>query len=114
MPEDMLWRNRRATSIADALDGSAARRQLFLEPFKPAVEMIDAVDHGLAFGGEARDHQRHRRSQIPRHPGGAARRVDAVDGRVLAVEMNPRSEPRQLLHMHEAIFEDRLGDARRA
>src|ERR1700674_2938976 len=44
-------------SIADPLDGCDARRQLLLEALKPAVEMVDAVDHGLAFGGKARDDQ---------------------------------------------------------
>src|SRR5882724_6745190 len=102
MSEGVLLRNPRCRSIADALDGSAARRQFFLEPFKPAVEMVDAVDHGLAFGGEPRDHGR------------AAQLIDALDGGGLAVEMNPRAEPRQFLHVHEAIFEDRFGDARRA
>src|SRR5882762_11918613 len=114
MSKDMLLRNSRSRSIADALDGSAARRQFFLEPFKPAVEMVDAVDHGLAFGREPRDHQRHRGAQIRRHDGRAAQLVDALDGGGLAIEMNLRAEPRQFLHVHEAIFEDRLGDARRA
>src|SRR6266700_6283844 len=89
-----LLRNPRSRSIADALDGSAARRQFFLEPFKPAVEMVDAVDHGLAFGGEPRDHQRHRGAQIRRHHERAAQLIDALDGGGRAVEMNPRAEPR--------------------
>src|ERR1700692_542633 len=61
-----LLPNRRR-SIADPLDRGAAGRQLFLEPLEAAVEMVDAVDHGLAFGGQPRDHERHRGAQIGRH-----------------------------------------------
>src|ERR1019366_780035 len=86
---------RAKSSIADALDGSAARRELFLEPLESAVEMIDAIDHGLAFGGKPRDHQRHRRAQVGRHDRRAAPFRDAFDGRGFTVEMNPRAEPRQ-------------------
>src|SRR5712672_3219446 len=97
-------------SIADALDGSAAGRQFLFEPLKAAVEMIDPVDHGLAFGGEPGNHQRHRRAQIGRHHRRAAQSGDAVDGRGFAVETYPRAEAGQFLHMHEAVFENRLGD----
>ncbi|OIQ70405.1 hypothetical protein GALL_479820 [mine drainage metagenome] len=53
----LRMRNTRSSLIADTLDGCAARGQLLLEPFEPAVEMVDAVDHGLAFGGKACDDQ---------------------------------------------------------
>src|SRR5258705_11457317 len=98
--------NTREISVADALDRRAASRQFLLQPLKAAVEMIDAVDHGLAFGGEPCDYQRHRGAQIGRHHGRAARCCGAVDGRGLAVERDFSAEPRQLLHMHEAIFEN--------
>src|SRR3984893_14564579 len=45
---------------ADALDGGAAGRQFVLEPLEAAVEMVDAIDHGLALGGKPRDHPRQR------------------------------------------------------
>ena len=89
-------------------------RELFLEPLETAVEMVDAVDHGLAFGGKAGDHQRHRGAQVGRHHRRAAQPGDAFDGGGFAVETYPRAEPRQFLHMHEAVFEDRLGDMRGA
>jgi hypothetical protein len=44
-------------SSADALDLAAAAGELVLQPLEAAVEMIDAVDHGLALGGERADHQ---------------------------------------------------------
>src|ERR1700722_6309540 len=99
---------------ADALDGGAAGRQFVLKPLETSVEMIDAVDHGLAFRGKPCDHQRHRCPQVGRHDRRAAQLGNALDGGGLAVETNPRAEPRQFLHMHEAIFENRLGDVRGA
>src|SRR4030081_1286946 len=99
--------------VADALDRGAAGRKLLLQPLKTAVEMIDAVDHGLAFGRKPGDDKRYRGTQIGRHYGGATQLRDTVDGRALAVEMDPRPEPRQFLHMHEAVFENRFGDVRR-
>src|SRR5437868_13671208 len=94
-------------SIADALDRRAARRQLLLQPLETTVEMIDAVDHGFALGGEAGNDQGYRGAQIGRHHRRATQFGDAIDGRGLAVERNPRPEARQFLHMHEAVFEDR-------
>src|ERR1700730_13535289 len=38
-----------------ALNCRAAAAELVFEPLKAAVEVIDAVDDGLAFGGERRD-----------------------------------------------------------
>src|ERR1700736_1865817 len=86
-----LLRNTRQNLSADALDDSAAGRKFVLEPLEAAVEMVDAVDHGLAFGGETRDHQRHRGAQVRRHHRRAAQFRDAVDRGGLAVEMNPRA-----------------------
>src|SRR5215472_15056281 len=48
------------TSPADARDVGAAGDELVLEALEPAVEVIDAVDHGLALGGERRDDERPR------------------------------------------------------
>jgi hypothetical protein len=83
-------------AIADALDSGAAGRELVLEPLEAAVEMVDAVDHGLALGGKRSDHQRHRGAQVGRHHGSALEAVDAFDGRGLPFEMNAGAEPRQL------------------
>ena len=98
---------------ADAFDGRAAAHEFFLEPLEAAIEMIDAVDHGLALGCERGNHQRNGRTKVGRHHRRALEAIDALDRGGLAVELNTRAEPRQLLHMHEAIFEDRLGDVRR-
>lgn len=43
--------------IANPLDGGTAGLQLILQPLKAAIEMIDAIDHGLSLGGKARNDQ---------------------------------------------------------
>ncbi len=40
--------------------------------------------------------------------------LDAFDGGALAIELDARAEPRQFLHMHEAVLEHRLDDVRGA
>src|SRR3954454_15403862 len=92
---------RSSNSVADALDRGAAGRQLFLEPLEAAVQVIDAVDHGLAFSGQSRNHQRYRSAQVRRHHVRAPQFRDPVNGGGFAVEMNTGAEPRQFLHVHE-------------
>src|SRR5215471_18667346 len=118
LPTRIALRSMRATAAtilpADTRDVGAAGDELVLEALEPAIEMVDAVDHGLALGGERRDHERHRGAQVGRHHGRAAQPGDAIDGRGLAVEMDLCAESHQLLHVHEAVLEDCLGDARGA
>src|SRR5262249_42484275 len=54
---------------ADALNDRAAVHEFFLEPLKAAIEMIDAVDHGLALGCKCGNHKRHGGTEIGRHHG---------------------------------------------
>src|SRR4051794_15390782 len=72
---------RRQSSPADALDLGAAGRELVLEPLEAAVEVIDAIDHGVAVGRERGDHQRYRGAQVGRHYGRALEPRNALDGR---------------------------------
>ena len=92
----------------------AAGVELVFQALEAAVEVIDAVDHGLAFRRQRGDHQRHRGAQVGRHHRRALELAAALDGGGLAVELDAGAEPRQLLHMHEAVLEDGLGDARGA
>ena len=78
----------RSLTPADALDRGAAGGELVLQPLEAAVEVIDAVDHGLALGGERGDDERHRGAQIGRHHRRALEPLDALDGRGLAVELD--------------------------
>ena len=52
-PNAVRWRK----LSRQPLDRGAAARELVLQPLKAAVEVIDAVDDGLALGGERRDDQ---------------------------------------------------------
>src|SRR5262245_6715768 len=52
---------------AEALDGGAAGRELVLQPLEAAVEVIDAIDHGLALGRERGDDEGDRGAQIGGH-----------------------------------------------
>src|SRR5882757_7943012 len=95
---------RRQSSSADALDLGTAGGELVLEPLEAAVEVIDAIDHGVAVGRERGNHQRHRGAQVGRHHGRALEPRNALDGRGLTVEMDARAEAGKLLHMHEAVL----------
>ena len=76
--------------------------------------MIDAVDRGLAFRRQAGDDQRDGGAQIRRHDRRALQLADALDDCRLARQRDVCAEPGKLLHMHEAVLEDGLGDARLA
>ena len=52
-------------------DIGAAGLQLFFQRFKAAVQMVDAVDHRVAFRHKAGNHQRNRGAQIRGHHIGA-------------------------------------------
>src|SRR5262249_30693440 len=106
-----IGRNR---SAADPLDRRAAGGELVLQPLEAAVEMVDPVDHGLAFGGESGNHQRDRGTQIGGHHRRALEPLDPGDGGTFAVELDARAEPGEFLHVHEAVLEDGLGDMRDA
>src|SRR5262249_61879904 len=93
---------------ADGRDGGAAGRELVLKPLEAAIEMIDAVDDGLALGRKRRNDERDRGTQIGGHDRRTLERAHALDGGALAVELDMRSEPHQLLHVHEAVLADGL------
>ena len=48
-----------AESPCDAGNLRAAGGELVLKAFEAAVEVVDAVDHGLAFGGQRGDDEGH-------------------------------------------------------
>src|SRR4029079_17312113 len=95
------------SQVAESFKDRANACEFFLKPLEAAIEVIDAVDHGLALGCKSGNHKRHGRTKVGRHHRRALEAVDALDRRGLAVELNARAQPRELLHMHEAVFEDR-------
>jgi hypothetical protein len=60
-------------------DLGAHAGELFFQPLEAAIEMIDAVDDGFAFGGEPRQHEADARAQIGRHHRRALEALDARD-----------------------------------
>src|SRR5439155_895221 len=99
---------------AQALDGGAAAGELVFQPFEAAIEVIDAVDHGLAFRGKRGDHERHGGPQVRRHHRRTFESLHALHTRAFPVEPDASAEPHQLLHVHETILENGLRDARGA
>src|SRR5690606_2665432 len=83
-------------------------RQLALDVLVAAVEVVDAVDGGFAIGDQAGKDQRGRCTQVGRHHRGAAEAGNAGHGGTVALDMDLRAQARQLLHVHEAVLEDRL------
>ena len=68
----------------------------------------------VALGDERGDDQPRRRAQVGRHHGRARELVDALHDRDAAVDVDLRAQAQQLVDVHEAVLEDRLGDRRRA
>src|SRR5690606_244073 len=101
-------------SSGDALDFGSAVREFFLKPLETAVEVIDAVDGGLTFRGKARDDERDGCAKVGGHDGSALQPLHALHDRGLAVEGDVGTKAGELLHVHEAVLENRLGDARLA
>src|SRR5262245_25644150 len=77
---------------ADALDGGAAGGELVLQPLEPAVEVIDAIDHGLTLGRERGDDEGDRGAQIGGHHRRALECLHTFDGGAFAVEVDVRPE----------------------
>src|SRR4051794_22269257 len=92
----------------------AAVPELLLDALEASVEVIDAADHGFALGGKPGDDQRDRSAQIRRHDLRTSQPLDAGHHGSVAPEIDAGAEPRKLLHMHEAVLEDRLAYGRGA
>src|SRR5690606_39241044 len=54
--------------------------------------------------------ERYRCAKVGRHHGRTLQRLDTRDRRGVALELDIGAEPRQLLYVHEAVFEDRFAD----
>src|SRR6516225_5736005 len=108
-----MRRNFKSTTLpAEALDRGAAGGELVLQPLEAAVEVIDAVDDGLALGRERGDHERDRSAQIRGHHRRALERAHTLAGGAFAIELDVRAKPHQLLYVHKTVLEDGLGDVR--
>src|SRR5450755_4805664 len=99
-------------ALGDAMDARAERGELFLDPLVTAIEVIDAIDHRLAFRDQAGDDQAGGCAQIGRHDRGAGERTHALDDRRIAFDLDVRAEPLKFLHVHHAVFEYCFGNDR--
>src|SRR3546814_1296187 len=70
-----------SSDLADPLDVGADGLEFLLKPLVTAVEMIDAIDLGLSFGGEAGDDQAHRCAEVGRHDRCADQKIGSASCR---------------------------------
>ncbi len=96
--------------IFKAFDVGAAAGELVLEGFVAAVEVVDAVDDGLAAGGEAGDDEGDGGAEVGGHDRGAGEGVDAADDGGGAVDVDAGAHAVEFGDVHEAVFEDGFGD----
>src|SRR5205814_8876034 len=101
-------------SCLQPLDVCAHRGKLLFETFKPAVKVIDAIDHGLSLRSKTCKNKadagakigcHHRRSSKPFHP---------MHNRSISLHANIRTHAHQLRNVHEAILEYGLLDMGKA
>ena len=104
---EWIWR---PPSFRDSPNVGAALRELAVERLVAAIEMVDAVDGGFAFGNQRGEHEADRGAQVGRHHFCTAQLLDAAHqgGRPLQRDIGAKSA--ELGHMHEAAFEHRLAD----
>ena len=92
----------------------AKRAQLVFHALVAAIQMIDPLDKGFTFSGEPGNHEARRGAQIGRHDSSARQARHAAHDCGVAVDIDVCAQAQQLLHVHEAVFEDRLDDHRSA
>src|SRR5690348_662007 len=68
-----------AEDIAHAADLCAYAAEFFFEVLVAAVEVVDAVEDGLAVGYESREDQRRGGAEVGAHDGGGLERAFAAD-----------------------------------
>ena len=107
-------RDHAALVTRNPFDVGAEGAQLRLHPVVTAVQMVDAVDHGLSVGDQAGDHQAGRCAQIGRHDAGAGELLDTLHHRSASVDLDLRAQAHQFVDVHEAVLEDGLGHGGRA
>src|SRR6185295_17794789 len=74
------------TTLFDPLDARAEGPQLGLEGFVAAIEVVDAVDDGLAVSHQAGDDETRRSAQVGGHHGRALQLRHAAHDRAVALD----------------------------
>ena len=100
--------------LTDAADFRSYPAQLFFDTFVAAIDVIDAINDGLAIGNKSSEYQRSRGTQIAGEYGGSGKRGLAANNRAASFDLDVRSHAHEFLRMHEAILENVFGDDRGA
>src|SRR5262245_21259243 len=100
--------------VRETLDLGSALAELVLDPLEAAVEVVNPADRRFPLGGKTGDDERDGGPQIRRHDRRALEPAHSRDQSRVALELDAGAEPRQFLHMHEAVFEDGLAHLRGA
>ena len=92
------------------LDPRAEGVEFLVDELVAAVDVIDAVDLGDAFGVQAGEDEGGGGAQVAGHDGRAAHALDAFDDGGAAVERDVGAHALELGDVHEALREDGVGD----
>ena len=89
--------------------------ELGLHVLVATVEVVDASHQGFAFcRHHARNNQRSACPKVGGHDHGAVELFNVTDDGGVAMDFDGRSHARQFRYVHESIFKNRFGDARRS
>src|SRR5271155_1799734 len=100
--------------VADATYFGAHGFQFFFDVLVASIQVIDAVDDGLAVGDQGGKHQRGGGAQVRGEYGRGAKRSSAAYDGAAAFDLDIGAHAHKFLRVHEAVLEDILGDDRRA
>src|SRR5690606_30162284 len=95
-------------SGGNAADAGTQHLQLFLDAFVTAINVVDAVDQGIAIGPEAGDHQAGGGPQVGRHDRSTLEPVNPGNDGGVALDLDLGTHAAHFLHVHEAVLEHRL------
>src|ERR1035441_6065736 len=99
-----------AEDVAHASDLGAYGAEFFFEVLVAAVEVVDAVEDGLAVGDQGGEHERCGGAQVRAHDCGGLEWSASTDGGSAALHGDVRAHAVEFLHVHEAVLEDVFSD----
>src|SRR5690606_21169186 len=91
-----------------ATDLRAQHLQFLFDALVATVYVVDAIDQGVALGDQRRNDQAGRSPQVGGHDRGTLEGLGAGDGGSVAFDLDLRAHAVHLVHVHEAVCEDRL------
>src|SRR3990167_1504902 len=91
-----------------AADLGPEQLQLFLDALVTTVDVVDAVDQGIAFCYQGTDHQAGRSPQVGGHHWSAFELLDTGNDGGVALDQNLRAHAVHFIDVHETVFKHRL------